>query len=182
MGTHYRGTAKEMRALDAFIKLMRAARTMQGHVERRLLAHDLTENQFGVLEILMHLGPLTPSELSRKQFTSCGNVTLLLDNLERNGLVRRERSPDDRRSVLVHLTRAGRERAAQALAIEVEQLTREFGILTAEEQAMLGLLCRKLGLGVAEMPEGESPTPAGARKRSATSRASSARRGARVRR
>ena len=179
MGTHWRGTAKEVRALDAYIKLMRAARTLHGRLERRLLAHELTENQFGVLEILMHLGPGTPSELSRKQFTSCGNVTLLLDNLERDGLVRRERSPDDRRSVVVHLTRAGRELATRALAVEVAELTREFATLTGEEQTTLGALCKKLGLGVSDMPEREPLVP-DARKRRATSRASSARRAARA--
>jgi MarR family transcriptional regulator, 2-MHQ and catechol-resistance regulon repressor len=166
MGTRYRGTAKEVRALDAFIKLARAARTLQGRQERRLIPFDLTENQFGVLEILLHLGEQTAGELSDKQFTSCGNVTLLLDNLERRGLIRRERSLQDRRSVVVHLTREGRE----------------LGTLTAAEQVTLGVLCKKLGTTVASLPERERPVAARSARKTATPRASSARRAARARR
>ena len=182
MGTRYCGTPREVRALDAFIKLARAARTLQGREERRLIPFNLTENQFGVLEILLHLGEQTAGELSDKQFTSCGNVTLLLDNLERRGLIRRERSLRDRRSVVVHLTREGRELVVPALAVQVDELTREFGTLTPAEQATLGTLCKKLGTTVASLPERERPVGAKSARKTATPRASSARRAARARR
>ena len=166
--------------LDAFIKLMRAAGTLQARVERRLHEQHLTETQFGVLEILLHLGSLTPGELSRKQFSSCGNITLVLDNLERRTLVRRERSATDRRSTTIHLTSSGRAMVRATLPIEVAELTREFASLTPAEQRTLGELCKKLGLAVMSLPERTTATRLRRPRETARPRASSARRGGRV--
>jgi len=156
VGTKYRGTPAEVRALDAYIKVMRAAGTLKARMERRLHEYGLSETQFGVLEILLHLGPLPPSELSRKQFSSCANITLVVDNLERDGLVKREPSKTDRRSTTVSITPAGRERVRAALASEVAEVTRELGELTASEQRVIGELAKKLGLAVQALPEREA--------------------------
>jgi MarR family 2-MHQ and catechol resistance regulon transcriptional repressor len=107
MGTHYRGSPRARLALDAYVKLMRASDSVQAPLERRLESLELTEGQFGVLEILHHLGSQSPGALGRKSFRSGGNVTTVLDNLERRGLVKRERVPEDRRSMRVSLTPAG---------------------------------------------------------------------------
>ena len=82
MGTHYQGRAAEVRALDALIKLMRCASTMQERLGGRLRHHRLTENQFGILEILLHRGPLEPCDLGETLFTSRPNGSALLDQLE----------------------------------------------------------------------------------------------------
>ena len=58
MSTHCRGSKKEIRALDAYIKLMRAAESVTDRTSRHLAAAGLTISQFGVLEALLHLGPL----------------------------------------------------------------------------------------------------------------------------
>ena len=70
MGTRYRGKANEVRALNAYINLMRAGRSVGARLEQRLLNLDLSESQFGVLEALLHLGPLFPRQLGEKLFTT----------------------------------------------------------------------------------------------------------------
>ena len=148
MATHWKGTAQEKRALDAYIRLMRCVRALQGRLDRRLVALGLTETQFGVLETLFHLGAMSQSELAGRQFTSGANLTYVVDQLEKKGWVRRERSATDRRVVRVRLKPAGRVRVKQVLPGHVAAIVELFGALDAAEQVQLGALCRTLGLSV----------------------------------
>jgi MarR family 2-MHQ and catechol resistance regulon transcriptional repressor len=145
MGTRHQGSEDEVRALNAFIKLMRATDSVGARLSGVLAEARLTEGQFGVLETLYHLGPLHPCELAAKLLRSGGNLTLVIDNLERNGLVRRERSTQDRRYVTIHLTPQGRALIAELFPRHAAAIAREMGVLSAAEQEELGRLCRKLG-------------------------------------
>jgi MarR family 2-MHQ and catechol resistance regulon transcriptional repressor len=151
MGTHYQGREEEVRALNVYIKLMRAANTIQSLVERRLDTFGLTENQFGSMEILYYLGPQSQRELGSKLFTSGGNITMVIDNLEKRSLVQRVRSESDRRTIIVSLTEQGRELIAQIMPGQIQAIVELFAPLEATEQEMLGALCKKLGL--AHRPE-----------------------------
>ena len=146
MPTHHQGPPEEVRALDTFVKLVRAAGSLVARTNRPLAGHGLTVGQFGVLETLFHLGPLHQCDLARKHLQSGGNITMIVDNLERAGLVRRERLAEDRRYVRVHLTEDGRERIAAIFPAHVRSVVEQMAVLTAGEQEELGRLCRKLGL------------------------------------
>jgi MarR family 2-MHQ and catechol resistance regulon transcriptional repressor len=143
--THYDGTSQETLALNAFIKLTRATDSLLMRLARRETFGDLTPRQFGVLEALHHLGPMRQGEICTKLLTSGGNVTLVVDNLERDGLVQRERSAKDRRVVMVSLTEAGKELISQVFPMHLADVVEEMSILTPEEQEELGRLCRILG-------------------------------------
>jgi MarR family 2-MHQ and catechol resistance regulon transcriptional repressor len=143
--THYEGTQEEVRALDAWLKLVRATDSLGARLLGRAAFGDLTPRQFGVLESLYHMGPMRPGEISAKLLKSGGNITLVVDNLEKSGLVRRQRDSDDRRVVVVSLTEKGRERIGSIFPGHVADIVEEMSILTAEEQETLGRLCRKLG-------------------------------------
>ena len=153
MGTRYRGRPDEVRALDAFIKLLRATKSVTSRLERQLGKEGLTESQFGVLEALLHLGPLCQRELSAKILRSGANVTTVVDNLEKRNLVRRARESDDRRYVTVHLSDEGRALVEKALPDHVARIVEVFGPLDAAELQSLGDLCKKLGLSVAALDE-----------------------------
>lgn len=154
MGTHYHGSAGERRALDAYIKLTRAAESVTQRVNRHLGGAGLTMTQFGVLEALHHLGPMCQSELAGKLLRSPGNLTLVVDNLERAGLVERRRQPTDRRYVDVHLTAEGEAVIGPVFQHHVREVVREMGALSDEELEALGALCRKLGKGIEKGTEG----------------------------
>lgn len=147
MGTHYDGSNDERRALDAYIKLTRAAESVTHRANRHLGGAGLTLTQFGVLEALHHLGPMCQTDLAAKLLRSPGNLTLVVDNLERAGLVERRRQPGDRRYVDVHLTAEGEAVIGRVFARHVREVVREMGALSAEELEALGALCRKLGRG-----------------------------------
>lgn len=145
MPTHYQGSPQARLALDTFIKFTRAANAF----ENRLFQHDvidgLTPSQFGVMETLYHLGPLCQGEVSNKLLKSSGNITLVLDNLEKCGYVRRERDTTDRRMVILHLTPEGTTVIERIFPQMLTAIQAELDVLTPEEQAELGRLCRILG-------------------------------------
>jgi MarR family 2-MHQ and catechol resistance regulon transcriptional repressor len=143
--THYSGTAEEVLALNTWIKLTRAADSLGVRLTRKGTLDGLTPSQFGVLEALHHLGPLNQGQICGKLLKSGGNITLVIDNLEARNLVRRGRSPGDRRVVTVSLTDSGRELIERIFPEHVRAIVEEMGVLTADEQETLGHLCRKLG-------------------------------------
>ena len=135
MPTHHRGTAEEVQALDAFVKLARSANSLMGRLLPPLQREfGLTESQLGVLETLYHLGPLGQGQLCQKILRSGSNVTTVVDNLERDGLVRRERDPRDRRVQVVNLTERGRTVIMEAFPVHAERINALMGALTREEQ------------------------------------------------
>jgi MarR family 2-MHQ and catechol resistance regulon transcriptional repressor len=147
MPTHYSGTRAELRTLDTFIKLTRCTNSLYARLSERNSVGDLTYSQFAVLEALYHLGGMTQGEISAKVLKSGSNMTTVIDNLERDGLVRRERDEKDRRVIHVHLTEAGKGKIEAVLPGHVAALVDEFSVLSAQEQKQLGELCKKLGKG-----------------------------------
>jgi len=147
MPTHFSGSRAEMRTLDTFIKLTRCTHSLLGRLAGRNTIGDLTYSQFAVLEALYHLGSMTQGEISSKVLKSGSNMTMVIDNLERDGLVCRERDANDRRVIHVHLTQAGSSKIEAVLPGHVAALVEEFSALSAKEQQTLGELCKKLGKG-----------------------------------
>ncbi len=145
MGTKYQGNAEAVNALDSYIKLTRASESVFSRTTAHLSGFGLTASQFAVLEALYHHGPLAQVELAQKLLKSTGNMTLVLRNLEKQSLICRTRSPQDQRYMQVSLTEAGRECIARILPLHVQGIVEAMRVLTAEEQAELGRLCRKLG-------------------------------------
>jgi MarR family 2-MHQ and catechol resistance regulon transcriptional repressor len=147
MPTHYTGTRAEMRTLDTFIKLTRCTNSLLTRLAERNTIGDLTWSQFAVLEALYHLGHMTQGEISVKVLKSGSNMTTVVDNLERDGFVRRERDANDRRVIHVHLTEAGSGKVEAVLPGHIAALVDEFKVLSGSEQETLGALCKKLGKG-----------------------------------
>lgn len=131
-------------AMNAWVKLARAANAVGSRLARRLAEYDLTESQFGVLDALYHLGPLHQRDLAQKILRTTGNVTLVVDNLERRELVQRERGHEDRRYVKVHLTAAGEALIRSVFPRHADAVATELAVLSTDEHRQLTRLCRRL--------------------------------------
>jgi len=128
-------------------RITRLARRLD--LERRAAFADqqLEPWQFDVLSSLRRAGSpyaLTPGALMNELMVSSGTTTNRIDRLEREGLVVRSPSPHDRRTVLVTLTPAGRQRVDTALIALLECETRILASLPAEDSARLAALLRTL--------------------------------------
>ena len=146
MRDRYLGNRKEIRALKTYVKLMRAAESVTARIHRHLSSTGLTISQFAVLEVLYQLGPLSQREIGQKILRSSGNITMVIDNLEKNGLVKRKRSEIDRRFYIIHLTDKGYHLIDKIFPPHAAVIAKDLGVLTAVEQDALGRLCKKLGL------------------------------------
>lgn len=134
------------RALNSYTKLVRAAESVTSRTSRKMAAAGLTISQFGVLEALLHKGPLCQRDVAAKILKSTGNITMVIDNLEKQGLVSRERDTEDRRYLTIHLTETGRALIIKVFADVEASIVTEMSPLSTDEQELLGSLCKKLGL------------------------------------
>ena len=132
-------------ALASYVRLNRAANTARACASRHLGDSGLTLTQFAVLEALYHLGPMSLTEIAGKVLTTGGNLTMVAGNLERDGLVRRQRSPEDGRVQIVGLTAKGKVLVRRIFPVHAAAIAEFMTVLDAGELEQLGELCRKLG-------------------------------------
>lgn len=136
-------TVAQRRALDTFVKLTRAMNAINSKTQRYTDA-GLTTSQFGVLEALYHLGPLRQTDLAKKILKTTGNLTMVLDNLEKRKLILRIREQDDRRALQVKLTPSGHDLIASIFPAHADDMVAALSNLNADEQKLLSGLCIKL--------------------------------------
>ncbi len=136
-----------------YVKLERASRAVAARTEARLAELGVTHTQLGVLEALLHLGPLTQRALIQKVLTSPGNMTDLIDKLEERGFVTRCRVAADKRSVEVGLTEAGRKFIGCLFPRHAGDIAAAMTGLTDAEIATLDDLLRRVGLAAATCNE-----------------------------
>jgi len=134
---------KQRNALNLFVKLMRASNQLTSRVHEHLKDDNLTISQFGVLEAVYHLGPLSQSELGNKILKSNANLTTVVDSLEKKMLVERERASDDRRRVTVKLTESGKELISRVFPRHAQVVTNELAFLSDQDKDTLEKLLRK---------------------------------------
>lgn len=130
-------------ALNIFVKLMRATNKTTSRIHGHLKSDNLTVSQFGVLEALYHLGPLSQSELGDKILKSNANLTTVVDSLEKKMLVARERASDDRRRVTVKLTESGKKLISRVFPRHAQVVANELAFLSKDDKDTLEKLLRK---------------------------------------
>ena len=137
--------SQERLALGTYVKLMRAANAARNYASRSLSGTGITLTQFAVLEALYHLGPMSLSDIAQKVLTTGGNLTMVVGNLERQGLAKRQQSPEDRRVQIVVLTAKGKSLIRKMFAPHAAAIVEFLSLLSPEQQVELGEVCRKLG-------------------------------------
>jgi MarR family transcriptional regulator, 2-MHQ and catechol-resistance regulon repressor len=151
MPTHFEGCEDTVRALNAYINLVRASDSVLSKIGTHLESEGVTPGQFAVLEALLHLGPMCQHALAAKLLRSGGNMTLVVDNLEKQGWVKRVRQEKDRRMVQIHLTPKGRRLITRIFPEHAKAIARVMSELTPAEQDDLRRIARKLGRGAEEL-------------------------------
>jgi MarR family 2-MHQ and catechol resistance regulon transcriptional repressor len=136
-------------ALKLWVVLARAHAAVARHSTADLVRHGLSPGEFGILEALYHKGPMLLGEVQRKILASSGGVTYLVDRLEKQGLVRRRESPDDRRARFAALTPAGEAFIARIFPAHADAIVHATAGLSEREKRTAIRLIRKLGLAAA---------------------------------
>ena len=138
-------TRNQLTQLNVYVKLMRAANAVTKKLHAYLSDHGLTTSQFGVLEALYSLGPMHQKEIGAKILKTDGNITMILGNLAKRGLIQRKAKADDRRYQTVRLTRKGQQLMNIIFPIHLTHTEQVFACLGQEELETLGAALKKLG-------------------------------------
>lgn len=135
---------KEALALATFTRLAKTAGKVRRSVYSGLADTRLTESQINVLELLYNMGALPQKEIAKALSVTGGNITMVVDNLQKRDLVGRKRWTEDRRVVHVDLTDLGRETIESYIPLHLKKVTGAFNGLDTKEQEQLQTLCDKL--------------------------------------
>jgi MarR family 2-MHQ and catechol resistance regulon transcriptional repressor len=142
---HSGGKKPDLSGIHLWLVLWKATRAVETQAERSIARFGIGRSDFGVLEALLHRGPLSAKQLGAKVLLTSGSVTAAIDRLAARGLVRREDDVRDRRACIVHLTAAGTrmiERAFSQHRTEMDDALADFSM--EDRRALLPLL-RRLG-------------------------------------
>lgn len=131
-----------------WLLLWKATRALETHAHLSLQGLGMCPSDFGVLEALLHKGPLPVNAIGKKVLLTSGSMTAAVDRLERRGLVERRDDPDDRRARVVHLTGEGKKLIRKLFAVHEKDMERAVVALNAREREDLAGLLRKLGLSL----------------------------------
>ncbi|WP_129159382.1 MarR family transcriptional regulator [Bosea sp. Tri-44] len=132
-------------------RAFRLGNMVRPSIEATFAGFGLDRGEFDVISTLRRSGSpyrLTPTEMYALLMISSGGLTHRLDRLEKAGLIRREKSAKDGRSVQVALTDAGAVLAEQAFRTDMASELAFLDPLDAGEREVLAGLLRKLILGI----------------------------------
>jgi len=128
-------------------RLLRIRAYIDRELDRVFSAYDLTAPSFAVLVTLTRIGGergVSQRRLADELGLTPGTVSVRIDRLVEQGLVRREADPDSKRSVQVSLTPAGRELFERVVPVHLANEDRVLAALDAGEREQLAGLLRKL--------------------------------------
>jgi DNA-binding MarR family transcriptional regulator len=136
-------------------RALRLTNMVRPGIEATFAGFGLDRGEFDVIATIRRAGPpyrLTPTDMYSALMISSGGLTHRLDRLEKAGLIRREKSPSDGRSMLVALTEAGLALAEKAFRADMAAESQHLKALTPRERETLSALLRKLVLGIENDP------------------------------
>lgn len=132
-------------------RAFRLSNLVRPSIEETFAAHGIDRGEFDVIATLRRSGTpykLTPTQMYASLMISSGGLTHRLIRLEKAGLIRREKSPADGRSVFVALTPKGRELAEQAFRVDMASELDFLKHLDQPDRDALAALLRKLLAGI----------------------------------
>jgi DNA-binding MarR family transcriptional regulator len=144
--------------LDAIIEVLAYLETESRRLTKGLATqYGLTGPQLVVVKLLEPVGRLSLSELSWRIRARNSTVTGIIDRMEREDLVSRRRSLEDRRVVNIELTEKGKRLAAEIRIEPMEMFRRAVSELSPRDAADLKRILTKLARRVGELVETTGP-------------------------
>ncbi|WP_146593471.1 MarR family winged helix-turn-helix transcriptional regulator [Novipirellula galeiformis] len=132
---------------ETLLNLLRIGDQLENRLSRHFREHGLTLSRFNVLRsLVLAERPLTCGEIGERMIQIVPAITSLVDHLEKQGLVKRQRCTEDRRVVYVSVTQKGRKLADQTMAPLAELEQRFLKKLNkGEQKQLIGLLEKTRG-------------------------------------
>ncbi|MDN5064135.1 MarR family winged helix-turn-helix transcriptional regulator [Aliarcobacter butzleri] len=129
------------KAMKTVVRLEKTSLKITNLTINYLLKHNLTFNQFKVLEVLYHLGDLNIGSITKLTMSTPGNITVVVKNLKRDNWITSVKDPNDNRASILSITQKGKEIIEEVFPNHAKNLTKAMEILNDEELDILyGLL------------------------------------------
>lgn len=132
------------KSMQTWIQIVRAFTKIRNKELKYINECGLTMNQFEVLEVLYHRGDLQVGSITKLIMSTPGNVTVVVKNLTRDGLVQTLPSPEDSRVRIVSITENGKALIGGMFTQHAANLKSYFDVFSDEEMVVLYDLLRKL--------------------------------------
>ena len=136
-----------------WLVMMKAMRVLTRYAAADIEETGLGLSDFGVLEILLHKGPLPVNTIGPIVDLTPGSISIAVDRLFAKGLVTRVESTEDRRVRIIALTPRGKDLIVPAFRKHSGQMRRVFSELSPEELRGLEVALKKVGKQAAALME-----------------------------
>lgn len=130
--------------LKTLIAFSRAEQSVHQQEFITIKDSGLTASQFSVLEVLYHKGDLKICDIINKILGTSGNITVVIKNLEKGGLVKKCNDPEDKRVIYICITEKGKKIIENMFPKHLENINNIFSVLTDEEKETLISISKKL--------------------------------------
>ena len=132
------------KSMKTVLRLERTGLKIHNKTVSYLAQHDLTFNQFKVLEVLYHMGDLNVSSITKLTMSTPGNTTVVIRNLKRDGWITSIKDPNDSRASILTITEKGTQIIEKVLPQHSKNLHNMFEILNDTELDTLYELLNKV--------------------------------------
>lgn len=132
------------KAMKTVVRLERTSLKISNLTIIYLSKHNLTFNQFKVLEVLYHLGDLNIGSITKLTMSTPGNITVVVKNLKRDDWITAVKDPNDSRASILSITKKGRDIIEEVFPNHATNLHKAMEILSDEELDILYDLLNKV--------------------------------------
>jgi MarR family transcriptional regulator, 2-MHQ and catechol-resistance regulon repressor len=121
------------KAMKTVVRLEKASLKITNLTVNYLSKHNLTFNQFKVLEVLYHLGDLNIGSITKITMSTPGNITVVVKNLKRDEWITSIKDPNDSRASILSITQKGKDIIEEVFPTHSNNLTKSMEILSDNE-------------------------------------------------
>ena len=132
------------KAMKTVVRLEKTSLKITNLTINYLIKHNLTFNQFKVLEVLYHLGDLNIGSITKLTMSTPGNITVVVKNLKRDNWITSVKDPNDNRASILSITQKGKEIIEEVFPNHAKNLTKAMEVLNDEELNTLYDLLNKV--------------------------------------
>ncbi len=132
------------KSMKTVVRLEKASLKITNFTVHYLSKHNLTFNQFKVLEVLYHVGDLNVGSITKLTMSTPGNITVVVKNLKRDGWITSIKDPNDSRASILSITQKGKDIIEEVFPNHAKNLTKALEVLSDDELDTLYDLLNKV--------------------------------------
>ena len=132
------------KSMKTVVRLEKASLKITNLTVNYLSKHNLTFNQFKVLEVLYHLGDLNIGSITKLTMSTPGNITVVVKNLKRDEWITSIKDPNDSRASILSITQKGKDIVEEVFPNHANNLTKSLEVLSEVELDTLYDLLNKV--------------------------------------